>query len=392
MSDDFGIQPEGFNLKALSDIITEMNDEFKSVYGENTTVTPESPLGQIIGILAVSISQLWEVSQLSFDSYNPSASQGVALSNLVQLNGIVRLEASGSTVILTITGIPATVIPLGSLVSTTDTSLQFATSIEVTIPGGGSIAVAAEAVSTGPNEALTGTITSIDTPITGWATVDNLADATPGSDVETDVELRARRSASISSNAQVVLEAILAAVRAVDGVDSASIIENDTDVIVSGQPAHSFQVVVVGGADQDISDAIFSTKPIGIQSFGTTSGSVTDSQGIAHDIDFSRPTEIPIFVAVVIVKDSDYPITGDDDMKQAIVDYANGILVEGRGFALGDDVVFSRMYTPVNSIPSHSVTSIDIDTSGPPTGMSDIVIAVNEISVFTIANITVNGV
>lgn len=389
---DFGIQPEGFNLKTLSDIILEMDDEFKSVYGENTTVAPESPLGQIIGILSISISELWEVGQLSFDSYNPSSSQGAALSNLVQLNGIVRLEASGSTVVLTITGTPATVIPLGSLVSTSDTMLQFSTSIEVVIPGGGSITVAAEAVITGPNEALTNTITNIDTPITGWATVDNLDDATLGSNVETDVELRARRAASISSNAQVVLEAILAAVRAVDGVDSASIIENDTDGIISGQPAHSFQVVAVGGAGQDIADAIFATKPTGIQAFGNTSGSVTDSQGVAHPIDFSRPDEIPIFVAVVIVKATDYPITGDDDMKQAIVDYANGVLVEGRGFALGDDVIFSRMYTPVNSIPNHSVTSIDIDTSGPPTGMTDIVIAVDEISVFTIANITVNGV
>lgn len=388
---DYGISDTGFNRKRLDVLLDELNAEVKSIFGDNFNVSPESPDGQINGVISESNANLWEIAEEAYNAFNPSAATGNTLSNLVQLNGITRQAASASRALLTLTGSENTSVPAGSLVSTVDGSTTFVTEETVVIPVSGSITVFASANTTGPITALAGTITQIDTPITGWDSVTNNANAALGTDEETDVELRARREQSVARDAQAIIDAIFAEVKAVTGVTQVVVLENDTDVgpDPNGLPAHSINVIVVGGDDQYIGEAIFLKKTLGATAFGNTSVQVEDDQGIPRDIAFSRPTEIPIYVAVTITTFDDYPVDGDDQIKQAIVDYANGDLIAGRDFSLGDDVIWSRIFTPVNSVQGHTVDSLFIKTSSPADETDDIPIAINEISKFTIANITV---
>ena len=390
---DFGVTTEGFNRKRLDQILDDKDSAVKSVFGENINLSPESPDGQINGVIAESDANLWELAEEAYNAFNPSVAAGLILSNLVQLNGLTRLSATSSNTTIQITGTPLTVIPAGSLVSTNDTGDQFTTLVEGTIGGGGTVDILASAVETGPTVALAGTLTVIDTPITGWDSVTNLADATVGTDIETDVDLRARRAQSVARDAQAIVDAIFAEVSAVAGVTQVVVLENDTNVgpDANGLPAHSTHVIVVGGLDADIAQAIFLKKTLGVTPFGTTTIAVNDDQGIPHDISFSRPTIIPIFVVVNLTTFSGYPVDGDDQVKQAIIDYANGALVEGRGFSLGDDVIHSEVYTPINSIPGHTVDSMFIKISSPADATADIPIAVDETSQFLIADITVNS-
>lgn len=389
---EYGITETGFNRKRLDQLLKELNDEVKTIFGSNFNVSPESPDGQVNGVISGSNADLWEIAEDAYNAFNPSVATGVTQDNLYQLNGITRLRASSSIATLTITGTQATVIPAGSLVSTSDTQVQFSTDSEAIIPSGGSVDVQVSALTTGPISALAGTITVIDTPITGWSTVNNSVDAIEGTDEETDVEFRARRSRSVARDAQAIVDAIFAEVRAVAGVTQTVVLENDTNVTgINGLPPHSVSTIVVGGSDADIAQAIFVKKTIGTTAFGTTTVQVTDNQGIPHDISFSRPTEIPIFVEVNLTAFSGYPVDGDDQIKQAIVDYANGGLVAGRGFSLGGDVIHSEIYTPINTIPGHTVNSLFIKTSFPADQTADIPIAITEVSQFTVANITVNS-
>jgi len=389
---DFGISPEGFKTKRLDQLLDELNAEVKSIFGDNFNVSPESPDGQVNGVISESNANLWEIAEESYNAFNPSAATGATLSNLVQLNGIERLPATSSRVQLSVTGTAGTIIPIGSLVSTSDTGDQFSTEQAITLDGAGNGSVFANAVNTGPITALAGTITEIDTPITGWSSVTNLADAQEGTNEETDVELRARRERSVARDAQAIIDAIFAGVANVPGVTQTVVLENDTDVVDSnGLPPHSFQVIVVGGVDEDIGDVIWLKKPAGILSFGSTTVQIIDSQGIPHDISFSRPTTVDIYVEVTLNTFAEYPANGDDLIKQAIVDYANGDLVQGRGFSLADDVVYTRLYTPINSVQGHEITDLRIGTSPSPTGTSNIPIAATEISNFLVANIVVNS-
>jgi uncharacterized phage protein gp47/JayE len=390
---DYGITNEGFKRKRLDLLLEELNDEVKSIFGSNFNVSPESPDGQVNGAISESNANLWEIAEESYNAFNPSAVTGVTQDNLYQLNGITRLPATSSSALLTISGTQSTVIPAGSLVSTSDTNVQFSTQSEVTIPVSGSVDVQALAVETGPISALAGTITTIDTPLTGWDSVTNNSDALVGTNEETDVEFRARREQSVARDAQAIIDAIFAEVRSVPGVTQTTVLENDTNTgpDANGLPAHSVHVIAVGGDDQAIGEAIFLKKTLGATPFGSTTVQVEDDQGIPHDISFSRPTQIPIYVEVNLTTFSNYPVDGDDQIKQAIVDYAEGTLISGRGFFLGDDVIHSEIYTPINTIPGHTVDSMFIKTSFPADQTADIPIAVDETSQFVIANITVNS-
>jgi len=392
---EFGVTPEGFSIKRLPDILEDKNQALKSVLGENVNISPDSPDGQVNGIYSESDANLWALAEICYNAFNPSSATQTTLSNLVQLNGIRRLKATNSSVTLTFTGDNGSVIPTNTKVSTDPVSginVQFSTTEEVTISAG-TADVLAKCIDTGPIEASAGTLTVIDTPLSGNLSVTNALDADLGTNQETDVELRVRRENSVAKAASAVIDSIAAEVGNIDGVTSVNVLENDTNAVDSnGLPAHSFNVIVSGGLDADVAQGIFVKKPIGIEAFGTTTVQVLDDQDNPHDIGFSRPTLIPIYIIVDLTIDSNYPANGDDLIKQAIIDYAEGNLVQGREFRVGDDVIQSRLFTPVNLAASgHDIDSILIGTSPSPTLENNITIDIDEISSFDIANITVNS-
>lgn len=389
---DFGLTETGFKRKRLDLLLQELNDNMKAIFGDNFNVSPESPDGQVDGVISESNANLWEIAEYVYDAFNPSTASGVPLSNLVQLNGITRQPAVASRVSLTLTGVAGTVIQAGSITRTNDTGDIFITDTEAILDALGSAVVFATAENTGAIQANANTIQIIETPVTGWDTVNNPTAAIVGRDDETDPELRARRARSQAINAQAVLDAMFAAVSNIEGVTKATVLENDTDVIDANDlPPHSFEVIVVGGEDQEIGDTIWLKKSAGITTVGTTTVQVLDTQGIPHDINFQRPTTVDIFVEVDLTTFAGYPADGDDQVKQAIVDYANGDLVEGEGFGLSQDVIYTRLFTPINFVPGHEIDALRIGIAPSPTGTVNIPIAVTEISNFLVVNIIVNS-
>ena len=387
---DYGVSSTGFKRKRLDLLLEELNAEVKTIFGDNFNVSPESPDGQVNGVISESNANLWELAEEAYNAFNPKAASGVTLSNLVQLNGITRLAATRSRVELTLTGDSGTVIPEGSLISTLDTGAKLSTDDSVTIDGAGNAIVQATALEFGPISMLVDTITQIDTPLSGWDTVTNDDNATLGTNDESDSDLRARRRRSVARDAQAIIDAIRSAVENIDNVTQAVVLENDTDAEdANGLPAHSFQVVVSGGTNIDVADAIWLKKPAGIQAFGDITVEVIDSQGISHDISFSRPTPVVIYVEVTLTTFPEYPANGDDLIKQAIVDYANGDLVDNRSFGLADNVIYTRLYTPINSVAGHEIDDLQISIASPADGVINIPISITQIADFQIANITV---
>jgi uncharacterized phage protein gp47/JayE len=395
---DYGITPEGFKAKRFPQLLEELNAEMREIFGDDMNLTPESPDGQVSGALSEDRANLWELSELSYNARNPSAAVGAALSSLVQLNYIQRLPGTPTRAELTLGGTEGAFIPAGSLARSPGTDTTFSTSIDATLDVGGTAIVVASATEVvdgvrieldGPVIAVAGSISAIDTPVTGWSTVTNIEDAIPGTFEETDTELRARRESSTAAGAVGSLDALAAAVANIPGVTNRTVIENRTSVVdANGLPPHSFEVIVSGGEDQIIADVIWSKMGWG-EPIGTTSLPITDSQGISHTMRFTRPLEIAIYVKVTVTTGTGYPADGDDQIKQAIVDYSQGDLVQGRGFGVGQDVIYTRLYTPINSVPGHEIDELLVDIVSPPTGTANIPIAIEEVSHFVVANIEV---
>lgn len=386
---DFGIQTSGFVRKRLSDIIAEKNTAVRSVFGPDVNLEPQSPDGQISQNSALSDDQLWQISEDSFNATDPDKAVGIALSNLVKINRITRLEDTSTQVVLVCTGTAGVPVAAGQLVSN-DGSLQVKTLTSFTFDGVGNATVFADLTQIGAIPVGAGVLTTIDTPVTGWDTVTNPSSGIEGRLREDDGPLRIRRAKSTAAASQNIIEALIGAVGNVVGVTNLIVLENDNDPVDgNGVPGHKFEVIVSGGADLDVGDAIWTNKPTGIGSNGSSSVIIPDSQGLPHTINFTRPTDKDIFVIVTLNKRLDYPADGDDLMKQAIVDYSNGLLVPGRSFSVGEDVIYSELYTPINTVDGHDIVDLRIGFAAAPTGTINLPIAIREVSLFTVANISV---
>jgi hypothetical protein len=86
-----------------------------------------------------------------------------------------------------------------------------------------------------------------------------------------------------------------------------TIVNNTTGVTITpafGRPGHSIEMVVQGGDDTEIAQAILASKPAGIQTYGNVSVIVTDSAQNIYTISFSRPQQIPIYVVITLLTDT----------------------------------------------------------------------------------------
>lgn len=240
-------------------------------------------------------------------------------------------------------------------------------------------------------ESEANTITNIMTPVLGWDSVTNPLTASPGRFQETDEELRLRFRNTKLERSSNILDSLYSALLNIDGVEEVAIYENDTDSVDgNGVQPHSFLPVVLGGSSQIIGETIWENKPIGILSQGNTSVIITDSQGFPHSIGFERPSPVTIYITIDISLNPEsnvpFPGSGAAQIQSAIISYASD------NFGVGKDVIYSRLFTPVNSVPGHQIDNLYIGTSPSPSGTSNIVIDFDEIASFTSANIIVNVV
>ena len=169
-----------------------------------------------------------------------------------------------------------------------------------------------------------GSLTEIKNPVSGWISVNNASSASLGRELETDTELRARRSESLSLTGSGTMEALRSNVLNISGVTSASITENTSETeSAESLPPHSFQLLVTDGEDQDIADMIWQKKPAGIASHGNIEVEVKDSNGDTHIIKFSRPTKRFIFARINITKTTEFLDTTPDVIKSNMAEQIN---------------------------------------------------------------------
>lgn len=381
------ISSTGFQMSRLDERFQQLVQAIQNIFGSDINLDPNSIDGQTVGIYAESANNLDQLAQAVYQSFNPATAVGIALSRLVELNGLSRQPGSYSTVSLQCTGISGTLIPQGSLVNSADGSVTWVTQNDATIDDAGIILVDAQSSDMGPFAAAISTITDIQTPIYGWQTVTNLAPATLGNLEETDEQLRIRRALSTSKTAQGPVDAIRGALLNQPGVIQAMVYENITDnPDTNGQLAHSVYAVVQGGANQDILNTIWFKKPAGVNVIGATQGVVVDTAGFPHTMKFDRPILTNIYVIVNVKKRTGYPINGTALIKAALDTFGSAT------FSIGQAVIQSELYNPILQAigMSGSILSLYIGTAPAPAGTVDIAIAYNALSNFDPAFITVN--
>lgn len=249
-----------------------------------------------------------------------------------------------------------------------------------------------EALEAGPIDAPIGTLTVIDTPVSGLSRTINVESTTIGRNRETDVEFKARRKETLAVGGNATLEAIRSRILNLDGVTNAFIFENDTlEDDGDGRPGKSYESVIDGGATALIASTIWKSKPAGIRTHGTISENVLDSQGVTRIVRFSRPTQVAIFLSLDLTVDPVlFPNNGALTAKSTLLSWGNAL-------AIGQDViVYPLLVSQLASIPGILDVRIRIDklpvsnTPGSPALDDNINILAFEVASFAESNTVVN--
>jgi uncharacterized phage protein gp47/JayE len=381
-----GLDATGFTPKTLDEIKEELESSIQATWGAHIDVSPEEPIGQIVGIVCEPIASVWDALAALHAAFNPDTAEGLNLDAIAAITGTVRREATKSRVTARCTGDAGTVIAAGRIFAVEGSGHRFYTLADATIGGGGTVDVLCEAEEYGPIPVYVGTLTQIETPVLGLDSVTNLATGELGRNIETDADLRLRREAELHSSGFSALEAIRTHVSKVTGVSSVTVFENTsmfTDA--DGIPAKAFEVLVQGGADADIREAIWESKPAGILAHGSVTGTVTDSQGTVRTVKFSRPTTRPIWIIASVIKDANaYPVDGDAQVEAAIIAY-------GLTLGTGRDVVSSALVAACFTVAGVLDAAVLIGLADPPTSPTTVSVNLREIAVFDANRITVSS-
>lgn len=402
----FGVTDEGFAGKRLADVIEEAEVDLSAikdpVSGEllDADFSSDDPTMQIAKVPLVGVADAWESSKLVFDQFNPSLATGPSLSGLVQLNGIKRLAPAKSTDTITLTGTPLAPIPAGSLIGNTFGTQEWSIDEDVVLDGTGSGVGKITNTINGAISVDAGELTAIITPESGWLTVANDGNVSPGRVEESHQELRVRRSRSTLAPAAAPADSVWANVKNLDGVSYVRVLINNTlKVDARGLSPKNQAVIVVGGDDEEIAKTILQRSGASVEFFGTTSVIIYDAQNEPYPVRFIRPTPVDIYVdlEITVINQSVFPENGIELIKQAIIDYvkdgadALGVFTGFRqdGFGPGALIILSRLFTPINSIAGHTVESLSIGRTQGTESLADIALEFTESPNFTFENINI---
>lgn len=402
---DYGMTPQGFIPKRLAQILTGLNGNIADIVDPGTdefpfqNATDDSILQQVLGVFAEGLSECWEAAYDGAVQFDPLKNSGAGQAGTVQLNAMLLKPGAYTIVEMEITGKNGTTVPRGSRIASEDGLQVFATMVPVFIGASETATVQAECTVKGDVAPEPGTIISIQTPRGGWLNAKNTATISVGSVQETEEEARRRQQRSTSLTSYRQIEAIYTAVMNVPGVIYCRAYQNDKTYPSDerGIPFKEVAVVAEGGDPREIGRVLFLRFPVGVIGYGNTAEVFYDTQGISYAISFSRPVDVLVAVQVdvTITSRADFPDTGVDLIKQAIVDYAEyGGEGNEDGFPPGADILCSRLYTPVNSIPGHKVTrlvtAVAPESGEPVFATEDIPIAWDLVGRFDVSRITVN--
>lgn len=395
MADYQYIDETGVIVPDTATVQTEVEGEYKAVFGQDLVVTANTPQGVLITAEVSARSNVLRNNAAVANQINPNLAGGVFLDAIWALTGGQRIAANYSVIPgVHLLGLPGTVVPAGSQAALADGTL-FASVSAVTLDGGGNGYVDFQAVDTGPIAANIGALTQIVTAVLGWDTVTNPVAATVGRNEESDLASRLRRKNTLSLQNVALPDAITSGLYDTPNVRSLTFRENYTNAAATIDGiylvANSVWACVDGGTDAAIAATLLAHKSLGANWNGATTVNVIDpASGQSYPVKFDRPTDIPVKARVTVRNLSaltDVPAA----VRQAIVDYAAGLQDGEPGFVVGASVSSFELAGAVNrQAPGIYVQNCEISLVTPTSWVvGQIAIALNEIASVVSGNIEV---
>ncbi len=395
----------GYVLKPQNDWFAEERQLYLNI-DPLWNLDPSTPDGLKIAHDAEVFYVLDETLQRAYNSKDPNKAKGRDLDVLSALTGTVRSKGTASTVELFLSGAAGSFVPKGTRYSSSTTGSIWATSQDVTLDSFGSVSVIALCTVSGPTQADSATIIRMVDVVGGVASCINPDPATPGTNAQTDSQLRVTRATAVGKPGNNQVDSTIGELFAVDGVRRVKAYENDTSSsAVSpenpyGLPAHSMSYIVDGGSVDDVAMAIYLKKNPGVylNQAGTPVSAVVTSPSYPTNsklIKFSVPVYVDIEVVIEVADDGTLPSDAGQKITSAILEFTSGDLIPADvgfkidGFDIGESIPYTTMFTPINQVigqyGNSYISSMTLNGAS-----ANVQIEFNEMSRWTSANIMVS--
>lgn len=236
-----------------------------------------------------------------------------------------------------------------------------------------------ECTQTGAITPAIGDLTDIVTTYAGWDAVSNNVPANTGREAESDTALRQRWNNSLYTRSVGMTDSIASALLTLNGVTSAYVYENDQDTTdADGRPPHSIEAVVNGGENDEIGLVIWQKKSAGIDTYGSQSVSINDSQGFPHTINFNRPLVVNVWLDIAVTEypEESLPPNAQTMIVDAVINYGNTLTV-------GNDVILQRFMGAIyQNVPGIGYITVTASTDGITYSSTNIQIDARHVATF----------
>lgn len=369
------ISATGLYLPDFPTILGYFQGVFQGIYGPDIYIAEDSQDGQLIGLLALALSDANNAAAAAYNSFSPSTALGAGLSSLVKINGLARFVPGYSTCNVLLVGAVNIKIANGGV--TDQNGNLWNLPALVTIPPAGQITVTATCAVLGAIASPPGSLNTIATPVPGWQTVNNLSAGALGQPVETDAALRSRQAISTELPSRTIMQGIVGAILAVPGVTSCLPYENDTSIIdANGLPANSIAFVVAGGSSTAIATAIANKKVPGGGTYGTTIVTLADAQGISHNYAYFVQAQVPVTVNLTVKPLTGFTVDIESNIQTAVAAWINA---QGNQNILVNRVAMpAQLFGGLGSL-TYELASIAIARGGGTPVTADVTFAFNEV-------------
>ncbi|WP_109395173.1 baseplate J/gp47 family protein [Proteus terrae] len=360
-----------------------VEDEFRTVFGQSINLSPETPQGVLATMEIENRDAIVRNNAELANQINPDIAGGVFLDAIWALMGGERINATHSYLSdVEFTGIPGTIIPKGSQ-ALTITGATFETLSPLIIANNGKIKGDMRAKEYGSIACGVGQLNKVASSVLGWEKVNNLTHAVVGRHAESDIKARRRRKQTLAKNTVSVAEAITSSLYELEGVNSLSFRENFNDkaLVVDGISLlpHSIYVCVEGGDSHEIAKSLLRTKTIGAAFNGDIEINVIEpASGQEYPIKFSRPKEVPVFCRVSVKKSN---IDAQTIIPNALEKWVQGEIDGDNGLVVGREVSPFEISAAVNAVEPHLfVTKVELSIDGKNWNVALIPIKLNQIA------------
>lgn len=395
----------GLQAPALADILEGTVSDLQSAfsgqlqfYDDNGNLETARPQSQ----LAISNAAILDAANSALLSLmagiDPATASGVMQDAIGRIYFMNRRAGSPTVVTGVCRGAQGTVIPAGTIVQ--DTAGQSYKSLSSgTIGNNGTVSIDFANTQDGPIPCPAGTLTRLYQIISGWDSITNPVAGTMGQSSESRVDFEARRAASVARNSVGQNASLLGALLALDGVTDAFVTDNPShaDIVQQGVtiPSGSQYILVEGGSEEDIGQAILNKKPPGIPTVGTHIVTVLDNNPAysgnapSYSFHYDRPTPTPVYVSIEIASSDAVPSNCAQLIQQAIIAY----LTTGTNrIRLGKTLYASRLSAVVDGLGDWAeVLTLTIGTDS-SAGQNRLTLPINQLPTITADTINVQVV